>query len=134
MKRIFAALLCLIMLLSLCACAKEKSIDLSDKMYTYEKDGFGSSFTITFEKGGTYTYYEGFLSSYIGCGKWEVSGNRLTMTENEEIGYPFVFYFDIDGDDLVFDAENSSQFIYVHVADGERFTFLTDTITTFAAE
>ena len=33
--------------------------------YRYEKEGFGGDFVITLKADGTYTFYEGYLSSYI---------------------------------------------------------------------
>ena len=40
--------------------------DLAGKTYEYEKEGFGGNFTIQLKEDGTFTYYEGGLSSYIG--------------------------------------------------------------------
>lgn len=95
--------------------------DIIGRSYVYEKDGFGGDFSIIISD-GTFSYYEGWLSSYIGTGKWRLEGNTLILSDDEQMGYPRVNYFMVDGNDLVFLAENSSNFLYVQVADGERFT------------
>lgn len=87
------------------------------KTYVYEKGGFGSDFSLTLNEDGTFTYYAGMLSSYIGYGKWSVQGNILTITETNDR----VNRFRINGDDLVFISEGSENFMYVKVGDGERF-------------
>jgi len=83
-------------------------------------DGFGGDFTITLRADGSFTYYEGGLSSYIGAGKWSVSGDILTL--EDETGVPKVNHFRMEGNDLIFQAKGSSNFIYVKVADGSAFS------------
>ena len=46
------------------------NVPVSDRLYTWEHDGFGGDFTITLYADGTFSYYEGMLSSYIGAGTW----------------------------------------------------------------
>ena len=87
--------------------------------YVWEKEGFGSDFTITLNEDGTYEYYVGFLSSYIGSGNWTVEGSELTMTETT--GFDWVYHFTVEDDTLVFVSEGSSEFTYVKVEDGDRF-------------
>ncbi len=90
--------------------------------YTYEKGGFhGGDFQITLYDDGTFTYYEGLASSYLGTGTWNQDGNIITLSDDDTVGYAFVNHFSLDGDDLVFIEKDSSNFIYVKVADGERF-------------
>lgn len=89
------------------------------KTYKWEKGGFPSDFSITLNPDGTYTYYEGVLSSYIGMGNWSVKNGIITLKEST--GYDFVFHFYLHDGDLVFMAEDSSQFIYVKAEDGDRF-------------
>lgn len=89
-------------------------------LYLYEGDGFGGDFTITLREDGSFTYYEGALSSYIGDGKWSVSGNILTL--EDETGVPKVNRFRMEGNDLIFQAKGSTNFIYVKVADGAVFS------------
>ncbi len=91
------------------------------KTYTYEGEGFGGDFVIQINEDGFFSYYEGLLSSYLGAGTWTLEDDILVLSDNAEMGHPFVNYFRLDGKDLVFLAENSSNFIYVKVKDGERF-------------
>jgi hypothetical protein len=94
------------------------------KLYVWEKNGFGGDFCITLHGNGTYQYYVGFLSSYIGTGKWETENGVLTMTEDKEFcGYDNVFRFRITDEGLSFIAYGSSKFMYVTVSDGDRFLF-----------
>lgn len=96
------------------------------KTYVYEKDGFGGNFTIQINPDGTFSYYEGFLSSYIGCGNWESDGNTITL-KDEIKEYPYsVNRFEIDNDDLIFISEDSDNFTYIKVTDGERFSLSSD--------
>ena len=88
--------------------------------YRYEGDGFGGDFTITLRADGSFTYYEGGLSSYIGAGQWSVSGNILTL--EDETGITRVNCFRMEGNDLIFQADGSTNFIYVKVADGAVFS------------
>ena len=38
---------------------------------------FGGSFSIQINADGTFDYYEGNLSNYIGVGEWELDGDTL---------------------------------------------------------
>lgn len=89
-------------------------------LYLYEEDGFGGDFTISLRADGSFTYYEGHLSSYIGAGKWSVSGDILTL--EDETGITRVNRFRMEGNDLIFQAKGSTNFIYVKVADGAVFS------------
>ena len=93
--------------------------DITDQSYTYEGDGFGGNFTLTINSDGTFQYYEGLLSSYIGHGTWELEQNILTISDDS--GHDRVNRFAVDQDGLVFQKEDSSNFICVKVSDGERF-------------
>ena len=89
--------------------------------YKYEKAGFGGDFIITLKADGTYTFYEGALSSYIGSGTWELWYGALYLNEDTENGYDLRFAFGLDNDRLVYIASESSGFPYVKVSDGETF-------------
>ncbi len=89
--------------------------------YRYEGEGFGGDFTITLNADGTYTFYEGPLSSYLGAGTWNTWYNAVYMTEDEETGYDLSFMFGVENDALIYIAMGSDEFIYVKVSDGERF-------------
>lgn len=91
------------------------------KTYVYENEGIMGSFTITLYDDGTFTYYEGNASSYFGTGTWKQDGSTITLTDNEIAGYSLVNHFKLDGTELVFSEQNSSNFIYVKVKNGEKF-------------
>ena len=99
---------------------------IGGKVYTYEKSGVLGNFTIAFFEDGTFHYTEGMASSYHSSGKWVEKGNILTLTDDENLGYKLVNRFRKDGDTLYFIAEGSSNFLYVTVQDGERFTYTFD--------
>ncbi len=121
MKKFFALGLALVLALTLAGCESAPANRVAGKTYVYEQDGFGGDFTITINNDGTYQYYEGLFSSYFGSGFWQLDGDVLTLSDDAEIGYGLVNYFRADGNALVFQEENSSNFIYVTVSDGERF-------------
>ena len=89
--------------------------------YQYEGEGFGSDFIITLNADGTYTFYEGALSSYMGSGTWQVYDNAVYMTEGEG-GFDLSFMFGAEENALVYLAAGSDAFPYVKVKDEERFT------------
>ena len=89
------------------------------RVFLWEKEGFGGDFTIQLNDDGTYMYYEGYLSSYIGMGKWTLQDSVVTLYETS--GNNNVFRFATDGDDLLFVADGSSEFMYVTVEEGDRF-------------
>ena len=76
MKKILAIMLVLTITFVSIGCSGQNEIskdDIVDKVYIYEKDGFGSGFTLRIIPDGTFNYYEGALSSYIGMGEWSYS-------------------------------------------------------------
>lgn len=127
MKKYTVVLLCILTLfvLSGIGCAeKESESSVSGKKYIYSGEhlsGFenDNDFTITINDDGTYSYNESSISSYIGHGKWSVSDDLLTLSD--DTGVEIINYFIIDGEDIVFTEENSTNFIYVKVKDKERF-------------
>ncbi len=126
MKRILLALTASAFALSFAGCAANSpEKDIADKTYVYEKGGFAGigEFGIKLNRDGTFSYYEGYASSYVGYGNWGVENGELILSDDEEMGcLPFVNRFKIDGGDLVFQAEGSTNFMYVKVSDGERFS------------
>ena len=96
--------------------------DISGKTYVYENGGFAGmgEFAIKLNADGTFAYYEGWASSYVGYGNWSVENGELVLSDDGDYG--FVNRFKIDGNDLVFMEEDSTNFLYVTVADGERFS------------
>lgn len=87
--------------------------------FHYEGEGAGGDFTLTLKPDGTYTFYEGPLSSYLGGGTWSVYYSTVHLTETS--GFDLRFTFAADGADLVYLASNSDPFPYVDVPDGARF-------------
>ena len=122
MKRIVICILALGMLAGF-ACAKKTDDALrktvAGKTFVRENGGFGGDFTITLREDGSYEYYEGFLSSYIGMGTWTVEDGMLILTEQGD--YDFVYRFTVQDGALVYRAAGSSAFIYVKAADGDLF-------------
>ena len=88
--------------------------------YQYEGEGFGGDFTLTLNADGTYTFYEGALSSYMGAGTWDVYDNAVYLTEGEG-GLDLSFMFGAVENALVYLAGGSDPFVHVRVQDGERF-------------
>lgn len=115
--------LTLILVLLSAGCGKTVSkSDIAGRTYVYEKEGFGSEFTIEIQEDGTFSYYEGALSSYLGFGKWELDGTILCLTDGDGSSEnPLVNYFKVKGKNLVFLSENSSNFTYMDVSDGDKF-------------
>ena len=105
-------------------------VDPAGKIYVYEKEGIMGSFTLTLYRDGTFSYYEGFASSYLGEGTWEQDGEMITLTDAELAGTSLVNHFRMDGSDLVFVEDGSSNFIYVKVRDAERFFCTGDVVDT----
>ena len=89
--------------------------------YIFE-EGFAGDFTITLQEDGTYTFYEGPLSSYLGSGTWDIVEDKLVLVENEELGYKMTNKFTPTKDALAFIEKGSSNFIYIKVKDGQKFT------------
>ncbi len=89
----------------------------STRTYVWEKEGCGGEFTVTLEADGSFTYYEGYYSSYIGMGTWEEKDGIVTLYDGTDRSFRFA----VDGDDLIFRAEGSGSFTYVTVGDGDRF-------------
>ena len=120
LSRLCAAVLAGALFLGGCA-NKIQPEELAGKTYQYEKDGFGGSFIIRLEEDGTFTYYEGSLSSYIGAGDWALEGETLTLQEKNRH-----FTFRAERNCLVFQKEQSGDFTYIRVSDQEKFTAETE--------
>lgn len=132
MKKMIACVLMIACLFGMTACSQSKgeSENIQDsivnKTFVYEKEGFGGDFTIQINDDGTFGYYEGLLSSYIGIGNWILDNDILVLSDDDDIGYPLVNRFEVKDGDLVFLAEDSSNFLYMKVADGEHFVSTSD--------
>lgn len=87
--------------------------------YRYEGEGFGGDFTLTLNADGTYTFYEGAFSSYMGGGTWDIYWNAIDMTEQN--GLELRFMLGYAGDTLLYLAAGSDSFPYVQVPDMGKF-------------
>ena len=102
MKKLLIFVFTVACLYGLTACNQKNLVDknvqnmIVGNTYVYEKDGFGGDFIININEDGTFSYYEGALSSYIGMGKWTLEGNTLCLADDEETGDSFVNYFKVD--------------------------------------
>ena len=104
------------------------------KTYVYENEGLLGTFAITLYQNGTFQYYEGMASSYLGNGTWEQDGDCITLTDDELNAMSLVNRFKVDGEDLVFIADGSSNFIYVKVKDGDRFHYTQGQVSPMIVE
>lgn len=91
------------------------------KTFLYEEEGILGSFTITLYEDKTFTYYEGMASSYMGMGTWSQEGDFITLTDDKQGGYGLINHFILDGNNLVFIEEDSTNFIYLKVKNGDEF-------------
>lgn len=83
-----------------------------------------TNFSITFHEDGTYEYYEGPLSSYIGFGTYSIENDILTMHEG---GYDnWTNCFRIKGKRICFIEDKSDNFTYVHVKNNQGFLLTKD--------
>ena len=132
MKKVLAIILTLMISFGVMGCSNPNEItidDIVDKVYVYEKDGFGGDFTIEIKADGTFNYYEGFFSSHIGMGEWSYSDGMLTLFEktsrfnsaNEIEEVIFSYNFSVEKDTLIFVDKGSGNFRYLKVKDGEKF-------------
>ena len=120
-RRLFSALLLLLVLMAAGCSGQPAAVDaddLADQVYLYEKEGFGSDFTITLNADGSFEFYEGVLSSYFGIGTWELDGDTVTLTTDDG---KFVNHFTVEDGALVYQSEDSTGFVYLTVSDGEKF-------------
>ena len=101
---------------------------LSEACYFRDKGGAfgddvpGDGFYINLKDNGTFTYYVGVLSSYIGMGEWTQEGDTLCLADHGLQDKTNYFYFQIVDGALLFQKDKSAEFAYVDVADGERFS------------
>ena len=111
-----------ILLIIVCLLLSGCRSTVAGKVYTYEKEGFGGDFTITIDEDGTFTYYEGGLSSYFGIGSWDVDGKTIHLSDTGLSDRTRNYYFRIEDGSLVFDAGRSDRFTYMKIPDGGRFS------------
>lgn len=136
MKKVCFLLAIVLCISLLAACGQKEPVytteDVAGKTYTYEKDGCGGVFEINLFEDGTFQYYEGMLSSYIGMGTWTLDEHNVLCIKDQEVGrfsddfskiemYVRINYFKVEEDCLVWMSEGSDNFLYVDVEDSDRF-------------
>ena len=91
--------------------------------YEYnEESGFVlADFKVTFREDGTYEYYEGPLSSYIGIGTYSIENDILTMKGDADAGNNSLHRFRVKGKRIYFMEKGSDNFTYIKVKDGQSF-------------
>ena len=126
MKKNLSFVICMVLILLFVGCGNNKKYSeyVIGKSFVYEKEGFFGDFTISIKDDGTFTYYEGMASSYIGMGEWTIKRNTIIL-ENE---VPAINgsrtktnIFEIGNGKLIWRAEGSDNFSFVEVEDGESF-------------
>lgn len=92
------------------------------KEYICEQIGFGGIFTLLLYEDGTFSYYEGSLSSYFGDGDWLFEDGKLTLLDRGT-GKIRKAVFDYKKGELTYNQQESDQypFTYVILEDGKRF-------------
>lgn len=96
---------------------------VAGKTFAWEEDGFGGAFTIDIHEDGTFQYYEGALSSYIGVGTWEIDGSVITL-KDDTAAYSSrnrKNHFEIQDDGLIWVEAGSDNFLYNQLEDGAAF-------------
>lgn len=89
--------------------------------YNEESDFVLADFKVTFREDGIYEYYEGPLSSYIGIGTYSIENDILTMKGDADAGNNSLHRFRIKGRRIYFMEEESDNFTYIKVKDGQSF-------------
>ena len=90
---------------------------IAGKIFAYEKEGAGGYCTLSFNENGRFLYSPGKLSSYMDGGDWKIDEDTVSLIgmENKTI------YLKITDDTLVYIAEDSDEFPYMDIKDGEKF-------------
>jgi len=136
MKKVSLFLVIILCLTLFAACAapepEQQNVEqyVVGKRFVYEGEGFMGDFTLSIYADGTFQYYEGMLSSYIGMGAWTLNSDILTIKDGS-MGrlrpdgtweyYNRVNRFRVEKDRLVWLAEGSDNFLYVDLEDGAVF-------------
>ena len=106
----------LVVALFMASCNSSDDDLQTDNTYVYEGEGFGGNFSITINKDGTFSFYEGMLSSYIGHGKWQTEHGVLTISDGT-LTNRFIMF----DNELVFIEEGSSNFFHIKLKGGDKF-------------
>ena len=119
-KLLCVSLILTLAIFSLFSCSEAKNPNAPVGSYIFDGEGFGGDFQITVSSDGSFSYYEGMLSSYLATGEWSFEDGILCL---EDKHYDFVNYFEVDDDKLYFIEEGSTNFLYIKLSDGAEFNF-----------
>lgn len=132
MKKVIGSILILTLLVVSAACKKQEIHNNSPKgaeqlsttgTFVYEGSGFGGGvFHIKIHDDGSFSYQQGSASNYYGTGTWSLQDDILCMEDDTTLSGSFVNYFKVEEDALIFQSENSTNFMYVELSNGDRFT------------
>ena len=90
---------------------------IAGKIFAYEKEGAGGYCTLSFNENGRFLYSPGKLSSYMSGGDWKIDGDTVSLIGMADK----TIYLKITDDTLVYIAEDSDEFPYMDIKDGEKF-------------
>ena len=123
MKKFISIFLCVVILAGFLSSCSEKAVTPLSPVgiFVYEDKGCGSDFYIEIREDGTFSYSTGLLASYFGYGEWTLDGDVLCLKDREYPSMKFVNYFKVKEKKLVFIENDSTNFMYVKVADGDDF-------------
>ncbi len=111
------ALVCVMLFAS---CAKPPYVsNFAGFTYIYEGEGAGGQFSVTINEDGTFSYFEGPESDYIGIGTWELDGARIKLSDRGDAGT--VNYFTYERGFIIYSSRRSTGYKIVEVKNGERF-------------
>lgn len=94
--------------------------------YVCENPGIGGEFSIVINEDGTFSYYEGALSSYIGMGKWTYNDNKIILRDEGMVSSIRQYIFDCEDGVIVYNKTESADFTYVNLEDKTRFLLIPD--------
>lgn len=89
--------------------------------YIYENVGFYSDFYLVLHEEGYITYMEGYPSSYLGSGAWELVDDELTIYE-DGMGYIREIHFTLGKDHCLYYHKTAPYpFIFTDLDEGAKF-------------
>ncbi len=119
MKNLLARMAALLLLGALLAGCAGEPWEPALGEYVYEDAGEALPASVTLQENNAFQFVDSPLSSYLIAGTYEVEGDRMICTTDDG---KFSYVFERSGDDLAFQAEDSSELrAYVQIPDGAVF-------------
>lgn len=121
MKRLFSILIVILIISSMTACGSQKEItSVKDGVYVLEQIGADEAMlpSLTISDGNIIFSYD-FLSSYLPYGTYTIEDNIMIM-KTDDGKYKYVF--EIDGNTLIFQKEDSSEVTLIDEKTGIKIT------------